>query len=225
MPPEQSSPGRVIDPEQEAVMADSVGLALLVVLETLAPAERVAFVLHDLFDVPFDEIAPIVGRSPSGASARQPRTPSGQGQRGPGRRPRRRSARSSRPSSRPLAAATSRRCWRCLTRTSCCAPTSVRRADRARSAGARAVAGQALFYSRMGLDMRPALDQRRRRRRRDPGRRAVLGRSGHGPGREDRRDGLPRRPGAAPRARPDDPRRLDRAGPRSAQPPRAAPRR
>jgi RNA polymerase sigma-70 factor (ECF subfamily) len=52
-----------IDPEQEALMADAVGLALLVVLDTLNPAERLAFVLHDLFDVPFDEIAPIVGRS------------------------------------------------------------------------------------------------------------------------------------------------------------------
>jgi RNA polymerase sigma factor (sigma-70 family) len=58
-----------IDPEHEALLADSVGLALLVVLETLAPAERVAFVLHDMFDLPFDEIAPIVGRSP--AAARQ----------------------------------------------------------------------------------------------------------------------------------------------------------
>ena len=52
-----------IDPEQEALLADSVGLALLVVLDTLTPAERLAFVLHDLFAVPFDEIAPIVGRS------------------------------------------------------------------------------------------------------------------------------------------------------------------
>ena len=57
------------DPEGEAVLADSVGLALLVVLETLAPAERLAFVLHDLFAVPFDEIAPIVDRTP--AAARQ----------------------------------------------------------------------------------------------------------------------------------------------------------
>jgi RNA polymerase sigma factor (sigma-70 family) len=56
-----------IDPEREALLADSVGLALLVVLEKLAPAERVAFVLHDLFGVPFDEIAPIVGRSPTAA--------------------------------------------------------------------------------------------------------------------------------------------------------------
>ena len=53
------------DPEHEAVLADSVGLALLVVLETLAPAERLAFVLHDMFAVPFEEIGPIVGRSPA----------------------------------------------------------------------------------------------------------------------------------------------------------------
>src|SRR5438105_11489106 len=53
------------DPEQEALLADSVGLALLVVLETLTPAERLAFVLHDMFDVPFDELAPIVGRTPA----------------------------------------------------------------------------------------------------------------------------------------------------------------
>ena len=51
------------DPEQEAMLADSVGLALLVVLDTLTPAERLAFVLHDMFAVPFHEIAPIVGRS------------------------------------------------------------------------------------------------------------------------------------------------------------------
>jgi RNA polymerase sigma factor (sigma-70 family) len=58
-----------LDPEHEALLADSVGLALLVVLDTLAPAERLAFVLHDMFAVPFDEIAPMVGRSP--AAARQ----------------------------------------------------------------------------------------------------------------------------------------------------------
>src|SRR5437870_5514180 len=57
------------DPEREALLADAVGPALLVVLETLAPSERVAFVLHDMFDLPFDEIAPIVGRTP--AAARQ----------------------------------------------------------------------------------------------------------------------------------------------------------
>jgi len=55
------------DPEHEALLADSVSFALLVVLETLAPAERLAFVLHDMFAVPFDEIAPIVERSPEAA--------------------------------------------------------------------------------------------------------------------------------------------------------------
>ncbi len=55
------------DPEHQALLADSVGLALLVVLETLAPAERLAFVLHDMFAVPFDQIAPIVDRSPEAA--------------------------------------------------------------------------------------------------------------------------------------------------------------
>jgi RNA polymerase sigma factor (sigma-70 family) len=58
-----------MDPEQEALLGDSVGLAMLVVLDTLSPPERVAFVLHDVFAVPFDEIAPIVGRTP--AAARQ----------------------------------------------------------------------------------------------------------------------------------------------------------
>ena len=54
-------------PEEEALIADGVGLALYIVLETLAPAERLAFVLHDMFALPFDEIAPIVGRTPETA--------------------------------------------------------------------------------------------------------------------------------------------------------------
>jgi RNA polymerase sigma factor (sigma-70 family) len=64
-------PGAIVDgrgrrdPEQEALLAEEVGLALLVVLDRLAPAERVAFVLHDLFAVPFDEVAPIVERTPT----------------------------------------------------------------------------------------------------------------------------------------------------------------
>jgi RNA polymerase sigma-70 factor (ECF subfamily) len=57
----------VTDPEQEAQLAESVGLALMVVLATLPPAERLAFVLHDMFDLPFEEIAPIVGRTPTAA--------------------------------------------------------------------------------------------------------------------------------------------------------------
>src|SRR5262249_59413112 len=56
-------------PEQQALLADSIGPALLVILHTLAPAERLAFVLHDMFAVPFDDIAAVVGRSP--AAARQ----------------------------------------------------------------------------------------------------------------------------------------------------------
>jgi RNA polymerase sigma factor (sigma-70 family) len=63
------SPAAGIDPEQEALVGDSIGLALFVVLDSLTPAERVAFVLHDVFAMPFDEVAPIVGRTP--AAARQ----------------------------------------------------------------------------------------------------------------------------------------------------------
>jgi RNA polymerase sigma-70 factor (ECF subfamily) len=59
------SPEDGLDPEQEVLVGDSVGLALLVVLDSLTPAERVAFVLHDVFGVPFDDIAPIVGRTPT----------------------------------------------------------------------------------------------------------------------------------------------------------------
>src|SRR4029450_930913 len=52
------------DPEQQALLAEGVGLALQVVIDTLAPAERLTFVLHDLFELPFEEIAPLVGRTP-----------------------------------------------------------------------------------------------------------------------------------------------------------------
>jgi RNA polymerase sigma factor (sigma-70 family) len=63
--PEQASEEDSADPEREAVLADSVGMAMLVVLEALAPAERIAFVLHDMFAVPFDEIAPMIERTPA----------------------------------------------------------------------------------------------------------------------------------------------------------------
>jgi RNA polymerase sigma factor (sigma-70 family) len=70
VPPDAAhDPVALTSPEDEALLSDSVGLALLVVLDTLAPAERLAFVLHDMFAVPFEEIAPIVGRTP--AAARQ----------------------------------------------------------------------------------------------------------------------------------------------------------
>jgi RNA polymerase sigma factor (sigma-70 family) len=67
MPDPIVGPADGTDPEHEALLADSVGLALLVVLDTLTPAERLAFVLHDLFAVPFEEIAPMLGRSPDAA--------------------------------------------------------------------------------------------------------------------------------------------------------------
>ncbi len=69
MPDPMVTSANQADPEQQALLADSVGLALLVVLDTLDPAERLALVLHDMFDLPFEEIAPMVGRSP--AAARQ----------------------------------------------------------------------------------------------------------------------------------------------------------
>ena len=112
-----------IDPEHEAVMADSVGAALLVILETLAPAERLAFVLHDMFDVPFDEIVPILGRSTAAArqlaSRARRRIEAG---------PRvsttilRGSEKWSTPFSLPRATVTSTRCSRCSIQTSCSGP-------------------------------------------------------------------------------------------------------
>ncbi|HEY3946369.1 MAG TPA: sigma-70 family RNA polymerase sigma factor [Solirubrobacteraceae bacterium] len=105
------SPEHGLDPEHEALLADSVGLALLVVLETLSPPERLAFVLHDMFAAPFDEIAAIVGRSP--AAARSSRAARGAGYRRLPRRPTpisAASARRSTPFSPPPVAATSTRC-------------------------------------------------------------------------------------------------------------------
>jgi RNA polymerase sigma factor (sigma-70 family) len=67
MPEPVEGAERRSDPEKEALLADSVGLALLVVLDTLPPGERVAYVLHDMFSMPFEEIAPIVGRTPDAA--------------------------------------------------------------------------------------------------------------------------------------------------------------
>jgi RNA polymerase sigma-70 factor (ECF subfamily) len=64
-PYDAGGPDDAGDPEQQAILAESVGVALLVVMDRLTPSERLAFVLHDMFDVPFDEIAPIVDRSPA----------------------------------------------------------------------------------------------------------------------------------------------------------------
>ena len=134
------------DPEQEAILADSVGLALLVVLETLTPAERLAFVLHDVFAVPFDEIAPIVDRTPTAtrqlaSRARRRVQGTAVGARCRPRPP----ARGGRGVRRGLARGRLRgRCWRCSTRMSSSGPTSgpraassgeVRGAARGRRAG------------------------------------------------------------------------------------------
>jgi RNA polymerase sigma factor (sigma-70 family) len=147
-----------IDPEHEALLADSVGLALLVVLETLSPPERLAFVLHDIFAVPFDEIAPIVDRSPE--AARQLAS----------RARRRVRAESTVPDADLetqrevvdafLAAARDGDFDRLLTVLD---PDVVVRADFGPDGGsqelhgATAVAGQALGYAQLGLDIRPAL--------------------------------------------------------------------
>ncbi len=146
-----------IDPEHEALLADSVGLALLVVLDTLSPPERLAFVLHDIFAVPFDEIAPIVERSPEAARQLASRA--------------RRRVRAERTvpdadleTQREvvdafLAAARDGDFERLV---AVLDPDVVLRQDfgpaRAREIrGAEAVAGQALSYARLDLDVRPAL--------------------------------------------------------------------
>ena len=145
------------DPEHEALVADSVGLALLVVLETLTPAERLAFVLHDIFAVPFDEIAPIVDRSPE--AARQLAS----------RARRRVRAENTVPDADLdaqrevvdafLAASRDGDFERLVALLD---PDVVLRADFGAAAsreirGATAVIGQAKFYSQLGLAMKPAL--------------------------------------------------------------------
>jgi RNA polymerase sigma factor (sigma-70 family) len=146
------------DPEHEALLADSVGLALLVVLETLSPAERLAFVLHDIFAAPFDEIAPIVDRSPE--AARQLAS-----------RARRRiqgettvpdaDLETQREVVEAFLAAARGGDFEALLEV--LDPDVVLRVDFGPEGGSRvlrgvrAVAGQALFYPRLGLDMRTAL--------------------------------------------------------------------
>jgi len=147
-----------VDPEHEALLADSVGLALLVVLEKLSPSERLAFVLHDIFAVPFDEIAPIVERSPEATrqlASRARRRVQGE-----------RVAPDADLSAQRevveafLAAAREGDFERLV---AILDPDVVVRADFGPSResqevrGAEAVAGQALFYGSLGLDVRPAL--------------------------------------------------------------------
>jgi RNA polymerase sigma-70 factor (ECF subfamily) len=147
-----------VDPEHEALLADSVGLALLVVLETLSPPERLAFVLHDIFGMPFEEIAPIVDRSPEAARQLASRA--------------RRRVRAERtvPDANIqtqyevvdafLAAAREGDFARLV---AVLDPDVVLRADAGPTGpshevrGAESVARQALGYARIGLDIRPAL--------------------------------------------------------------------
>ena len=122
------------DPEHEALLADSVGLALLVVLETLTPAERLAFVLHDMFAVPFEKIAPIVERSPE--ATRQLASRARRRVRGAAPVPDadlHASGRSSRPSKPPRRRVISTRSSPFSTPTSCSAPTAARPASRGTS--------------------------------------------------------------------------------------------
>jgi RNA polymerase sigma factor (sigma-70 family) len=147
-----------VDPEHEALLADSVGLALLVVLETLSPPERLAFVLHDIFAVPFDEIAPIVDRSPE--AARQLAS----------RARRRIQAENTVPDADLGAQRQVVEAFLAAARAgdfegllAVLDPDVVLRADLGPEGeskevrGARAVAGQALFYPRLGLVMRPVV--------------------------------------------------------------------
>jgi RNA polymerase sigma-70 factor (ECF subfamily) len=148
-----------VDPEHEVLLADSVGLALLVVLETLSPPERLAFVLHDMFGVPFDEIAPIVDRSP--AAARQLASRARRRVRGE------RTVPDADPDSQravveAFLAAAREGDFDALV--AVLDPDVVLRADLGPGAGgvrelrgATVVAGQALGYSRIGLVVRPAL--------------------------------------------------------------------
>src|SRR5215211_1218567 len=183
------------DPEHEALLADSVGLALLVVLETLKPAERLAFVLHDIFGVPFDEIAPIVDRSPE--AARQLAS-----------RARRRvqkertvpdaDVETQREVVDAFVAASREGDFEALLEV--LDPDVVLRVDRGpvparvprEFRGAEAVASRAMAGAR----------QRGRRDGRHAGRRAVPGGRRHGQEPADRRDGHARRPRPAARARP-----------------------
>ena len=147
-----------IDPEHEALLADSVGLALLVVLETLSPPERLAFVLHDMFAVPFEEIAPIVDRSPD--AARQLASRARRRVQGEGKVPDGDIGDQWRVVDAFLAASREGDFEALLKLLD---PDVVVRADFGPGSesrlvrGPRAVIGQALFYSRMGLEMRRAL--------------------------------------------------------------------
>jgi len=149
------------DPEQEALLVDSVGLALLVVLQTLSPAERLAFVLHDMFAVPFEEIAPIVDRTPT--AARQLASRARRRVRGTAPEPDPDLSRQREVVDAFMAAARDGDLERLVATLH---PDVVLRADTGAAAsshvvrGGEAVAGQALLFSRLagpGTESRPAL--------------------------------------------------------------------
>ena len=205
--------GDTLDPEHAAVMADSVGLAMLVVLDTLPPAERVAFVLHDMFAVPFDQIAPIVGRSSD--ATRQLASRARRRVQGASADPVADRARQREVVEAFLAAARDGRFEALLALLD---PDVVVRADRAavevgaseEVRGAEAVAGP------LGAGSGRAGRARRRRRRprvdaAGPGQHGVRF---HDRGPQDRPDRADRGSGADPRARADDPGRLRRWGSR-----------
>jgi RNA polymerase sigma-70 factor (ECF subfamily) len=158
MPEPIVDPADGADPEHEALLADSVGLALLVVLEMLSPPERLAFVLHDMFAVPFDEIAPILDRSPEAARQLASRARRRvQGERAvPDADPR-----TQREVLDAFLAAGRDGNFEALLEI--LDPDVVLRADLGRDGGfreirgAEAVIGQARFYSQLGLVIRPAL--------------------------------------------------------------------
>jgi RNA polymerase sigma factor (sigma-70 family) len=146
-----------VDPEHEALLADSVGVALLIVLETLSPPERLAFVLHDIFAVPFDEIAPIVDRSPE--AARQLASRARRRIRAERTVPDADLARQREVVEAFLAAARDGDFERLLAALD---PDVVLRVDfgggrTQELRGAAAIAGQAAAYAGLGLDMRPVL--------------------------------------------------------------------
>jgi RNA polymerase sigma-70 factor (ECF subfamily) len=147
-----------MSPEHEALLADSVGLALLVVLETLSPLERLSFVLHDMFAVPFEQIAPIVDRSPE--AARQLASRARRRLQGENAVPDADLATQREVADAFMAAAREGDFEALLELLD---PDVVLRQDFGVEGeskivrGARLVAGQALFYSRLGLEYRPAL--------------------------------------------------------------------
>ena len=201
------------DPEHEALLADSVGLALLVVLETLSPPERLAFVLHDIFAVPFDEIAPIVDRSPE--AARQLASRARRRVQGENTVPDADLDTQREVVDAFLAAARDGDFEALL---EVLDPDVVLRTDLVPLAGRGRSAGRRRSPARRSSTRGSAWSCNRRSSTAssepsDPRWRAVLGRGHHGQGPKDRRDRHPRRPRAAPPPRPDDPRRLTRLAP------------